>query len=118
LEKLGPLVEPASQLATVMATVMSFGGASTPPSEAEIAARLAEIRKQQPALTAGGKAHVLANIAVDLAEMGDVESAIDIEARLEEEPRDLLDRLRDRALVAISKGQQDGGDSRSSLATA
>lgn len=119
VEKVGPLVGPPSPLIAAVATVRTFGNARTPPpSQAELAARLTEVQKQLPPLTAGGKAHVLAKVAVDLVEMGDLDSAIDIEARLEAEPRDVLAQLRDRALSAISKGQQDAGELRQSLATA
>ncbi|MBV9152443.1 MAG: hypothetical protein JO204_11780 [Alphaproteobacteria bacterium] len=118
VETLGPLVEPPGPLTAAMATVMSFGGAQTPPSQAELAARLAEVKKLLPPLRAGGKAHVLSKITVDLAEMGDIDKAIDIEARLEAEPRDVLAQLRDRALAATSKAQQEAGELRISLATA
>jgi hypothetical protein len=118
VEKLGPLVEPPSPLMSVIATGMSFGGARAAPSETEMATRLTEVRKQLPPLVPGGKAHVLLKLAVDFAEMRDIETAIQLETALEAEPRDVLGQLRDSALAAISQAQQEAGDLRVSLRTA
>lgn len=118
--KAGPLVGPPniSNLQAALITTMTFANAKTPPSNAELAARLAQIKALQPALVAGPKAGALARIAADLAKMGDLDKAIEIEAALEVEPRDVLSGLRDMALAPISQAQQDAGETREALATA
>lgn len=117
-EKAGQLAGPPDKLLTTMATVFTFADAKAKPTDAEIAARFAQVQSQMPPLVSGPKSVALSKIAADLAAMGEIGSAIDVEAALEVEPRDVLAGERDMALVSISQAQQNADDPEASLATA
>lgn len=119
-DKAGPLVQAPSNGQVAMATVFSFADEQrkAPPTQNEIAQRLAEVQAHMPAQVLGPKAFALAAIANDLALMGDIKSALGMEAALEGEPRKLFEQQRDFVLTPISEAQQTAGQYREALATA
>jgi hypothetical protein len=97
---------------------MMMGGARLPPTDATTAGQLRQLERSVETAHPGPKADALMAIASRMATMGDVNSAIQAEAGLEGEPRDVLRALRDAALVAISNAQLRADDPEAALATA
>jgi tetratricopeptide (TPR) repeat protein len=117
-EQAGPLTEPPNAMRAMLAAVMSFDGATKPPTKEELAARLEQMKRSMPGQVPGPKATALAAIVQVMAKMGDINAAVQAEAGLEQEPRDVLRSTRDSALVVISAAQLRAGDPNGAFATA
>jgi hypothetical protein len=102
----------------IMPTIMSFANATSPPTKGELENRLRQVQSALPPIGPGPKAGVLASIASDLAFVGNIDAAFQVETGLEGEARDILQSTRDTTLAVISDAQGRANDSKSSLATA
>jgi hypothetical protein len=71
-------------------------------------------RAGRPPADPGLKARALQAIAIGLAEQGNIDGALQAEAKLEAEPRNVL---RDRALLSIAAAQARSGDLQGAYAT-
>jgi hypothetical protein len=116
----GPLVAERNeaQKRFIASMAMMMGGARPPPTDAAMAGQLRQLEGSVETAHPGPKADALMAIALRMATMGDVSSAIQAEAGLEGEPRNALKALRDAALVAISNAQLRADDPEAALATA
>lgn len=121
-ERSGPLTMRSSLLPYVlaagMATAESDGSWPVRLIETLWAAVRLRLSSPPPALVAGPRARALTLIATAIAKSGDVERALQVEAGLEIEPRDVLQGARDSALLSIAQAQSKSGKFRSALATA
>jgi len=105
-----------SELAVV--TTMSFDGATSQPSPAEIMARLAQVKAALPKDMSFQKGEAVREIVKTLSIMGNIRQAIAVEALLEGDPGDSITQgYRDDALSAIASAQVDTGDPSGALAT-
>ena len=116
----GPLVAERNeaQKRFIASMAMMMGGARLPPTDAVTAGQLRQLEGSVETAHPGPKADALMAIAVRMAAIGDVNSAIQAEAGLEGEPPGVLKVPRDAALVAISDAQLRSDDPEAALATA
>ncbi len=96
---------------------MEFSNAGKQPTADELKTAARRYAKSLPSIVPGPKAHALRAITVGLAQLGNIDGALQAEAGLEAEPRDVLTALRDNALSSIATAQFKSGDLRSSFST-
>lgn len=114
----GPMVTNQNGLQLALVTAMQFDNAKHPPTEPEIAEAMKRSKEVVPALVPGPKAVALSSIASDLATLGDIEGALQVEALLNAERSEAIKVPHDNALSAIATAQIKAGDVRGAFLTA
>ena len=115
--RLGPLTQPISPMAGVLAAAMA---PLSHPGRIDAAGALpgGQARAGAPAQTSAPRADALAAIATDLAEAGHIEAALRAVGPLEAAPPEAVADSRDYALAAIAGAQAKAGRMSAARATA
>jgi hypothetical protein len=114
---LGAMTAKPSPMALMALTTMMFDNAEKPPTTEEVAKAMETAKKMMPAQVAGPRADSLIGIADELALMGNIPMALEIESSLEGETNENIVAKRDMALAVIAKAQIKAGDLHEALAT-
>jgi len=110
----GPMVEMPTPVQAMMVAIMSFDGAKTPPTDAQIAAAIKDQMKPEP----GPGAFALADLVRRLALQGRIEDAEWAEAMLPTDKGDVIALTRDEPLAHIADAKIKQGDLEGALKTA
>ncbi|TWB56594.1 hypothetical protein [Nitrospirillum viridazoti] len=114
---LGTMTAKPSPMALMALTTMMFDNAEKPPTTEEVAKAMETARKMMPAQVAGPRADSLIGIANELALLGNVPMALEIESSLEGETNENIVAKRDMTLVVIAKAQIKAGNLHDALTT-
>ncbi len=116
-DETAPLTTGVDPMAALVAAIMMGDGDKTASAMDKFASRMKEAKDHLPALVAGPRAKFLECSSVALAEAGEPEAALKLVDQLEE-PKDVLEDVRNESLNAIAKAFGKMGDMKAELAIA